>query len=78
MVKKIFRKEEIRVSLLRDSSSRMPTSFRLKADVYEDVADNLGVGHQTLYSLLHEASTGVLSGISEVAHEITPQESEIA
>ena len=42
-----------------------------------DVADELGIGRQTLYSWLHEARTGVLSGTSENAHEITPQEAEI-
>ena len=30
-----------------------------------DVADELGIGRQTLYSWLHEARTGVLSGTSE-------------
>ena len=43
-----------------------------------DVADELGIGRQTLYSWLHEARTGVLSGTSENAREITPQEAEIA
>ena len=43
-----------------------------------DVADELGIGRQTLYSWLHEARTGVLSGTTENAHEITPQEAEIA
>ena len=43
-----------------------------------DVADELGIGRQTLYSWLHEARTGVLSGTSDNAREITPQEAEIA
>lgn len=43
-----------------------------------DVADELGIGRQTRYSWLHEARTGALSGTSENAHEITPQEAEIA
>ena len=43
-----------------------------------DVADELGIGRQTLYSWLHEARTGVLSRTTENAHEITPQEAEIA
>ena len=43
-----------------------------------DVADELGIGRQTLYSWLHEAHTSVLSRTSENAHEITPQEAEIA
>ena len=43
-----------------------------------DVADELGIGRQTLYSWLHESRTGVLSGTSDNAREITPQEAEIA
>lgn len=43
-----------------------------------DVADELVIGRQTLYSWLDEARTGALSGTSENAHEITSQEAEIA
>ena len=40
--------------------------------------DELGIGRQTLYSWLHEARTGVLSGTSEKAREITHHEAEVA
>ena len=43
-----------------------------------DVADELGIGRQTLYSWLDEARTSVLSNTSEYIREITPQSAEIA